>query len=99
MWAGPVTQQRTMCDVRGVWLVLLLGSRIVCQEKHAGHVVCGDEDDLFSSGEEDERSAWDLFWDVVAQDSPRHCGGKYPRKLNKNIKIMKNNFGKRKEKK
>ena len=63
----PGHQQRANCEVRGSWLVLLLGLRIMREQSALGVMSSEDEDDFFSSDEEGEHNVSSFFLEVVEQ--------------------------------
>ena len=53
----------------------------MCQQSMLDMLSSEDEDDIISSHEDDEHSAWTLFLDVVGAKSLGHAGGKFPCRL------------------
>ena len=65
----PIHQQWAICEVRGAWLVLLFGLRIMCQHNIIGVMSSEDEDDFFS---------WFFSWMLWGKKEFGHAGERFP---------------------
>ena len=75
----PSHQQRAICEVRGVWPVLLFGLRMTCQQSMLEVMSSVDENDITSSDEEGEHNAWNFLLGSGWAASFGHAGERCPR--------------------